>query len=766
MASNNQNNNSINIAELFQEYKSKWPWFAISVFMFVSMGVAYALLKKPVFNVHASVLISQEDQSGGAADAMKQFSMGDMFGGMSTVDDELAVMSSHDVLRSTVKELGLNKSYTVRRNFFNREFRYKNEPIEMLCDDAIQDTLRSGLFFKVKVNDNLRVDIEVKVNGKDLIEVEDKTFPVTLETVYGTFIFNKTKYFDEIFNDCGSFKEYVSFGGYDAVAENLNKELFIGIPDKKANVIALDYQTPYIHFGKKIINTVIEKYNQKGIAEKQQKDYKTAQFVDTRLESLINELNESEQIIEEYKRKNDVASVEAEASYRYSRKNSLENQLINVETEFEILQLTREFIANPENKYAMIPFASGTGAAKEGIEAYNTLILERIKLENNAKSGNVSLQALNKQIDSMRENIIETIDKTYESTSIRINELRSQYNQSQAKLSDVPAQEREYLGLKRQQSVKQELYLYLLKKQEETALNIANTMSRGQIIDEAYAFNEPVSASKKKIVLMFFIMGLLAPVGYFYVRNLLRNKFSTKGELEKKTSVPILGEICTSKRNDVLVVKNGGSTSTAELFRLVRSNLQFVLNGNSDKVILTTSTIAGEGKSFVSINLAASFAMLGKKVCLVGMDIRKPQLANYLSLPTGIGLTQYLSSDQYSLTDIIIKAPVMENFDIIQAGPIPPNPAELLISEKVDEMFSQLRGMYDYIIIDSAPVGMVSDTFELVRVSDATVYVCRANHSTTNEIKFFNNLYENSRLKKMALVVNGTQSRKGYGYGY
>ncbi len=766
MSTVNKKQNDLNIAELIQEYKSKWYYFAISVFVFLVIGVAYALIKKPVYNVHASVLISTEDQSGGANQVMKQFNMGDMFGGSSTVDDELAVIASHSVLRSTVEDLGLNISYTVRKNFFKREFRYKNEPVELICNKSIQDTLRSSLLFKLKIDDNQLVSIDAKANNKDLIEVEGLKFPITLETIYGTFVFNKTKYFDELFNENGAFKEYITLGGYDAVAENFNKELMIGIPSKKANVITLDYQTTNIHYGTDIINKIIYNYNKKGIEDKQLKDSKTAEFINTRLESLVTELDASEELLEAYKRSHNIASVGAEASYQFGRKNTLENQLISAETEFEILQMTRDFISNPVNKYAMIPYASGEGAATGIISSYNALIAERIKLENNAKANNIALQALSKQIDALRENIIATLDKSHENSLIRLNELREQVQKSQTKLGEIPAQEREYLSMKRHQSIKEQLYMYLLQQQEETALNIANTMARGIVIDNAYAYNEPVSASRKKLVLIFLFLGFCAPIAYFYLRNLLRNKFETKEELQKNTNIPILGEVCTSKHSDVLVVRDGGSTSAAELFRLIRSNLQFVLNDPSEKVMLVTSTVSGEGKSFIAINLASSFALLGKKVCLIGMDIRKPQLANYLNLPTHTGLTQYLASEQYKTTDIILKSSEVENLDIIQAGPVPPNPAELLMSEKVDQLFEQLRKQYDYIIIDSAPIGMVSDSLTLSRVTDATVYVCRANYSTYSNVKYFNSIYEEKRLKKMSLIVNGTKATKGYGYGY
>lgn len=251
------------------------------------------------------------------------------------------------------------------------------------------------------------------------------------------------------------------------------------------------------------------------------------------------------------------------------------------------------------------------------------------------------------------------------------------------------------------------------------------------------------------------------------MRKLVRSKFETKDELEQMTRVPLLGEVCIDKSGKTVVVKQKGSSTVSELFRLIRANLQFIMSGREDKVVLMTSTVSGEGKTFVSINLAASLAMLeNKKVLLVGMDIRSPRLAEYLSINVSHGLTEYLSSEKISLDDIIIKEPIQKNLDIITAGPVPPNPSELLMLDRVDELFAQLRTKYDYIIVDSAPVGMVSDTFTLARISDVTIYVCRANYTSLRDVNFINNLYEENRLKKMSLVVNGTTSKKGYGYGY
>lgn len=755
-------NSNINLVELYQEYKSKWWWFVVSVVVCCGLAFLYSMRKNPIYQVNASVLISQEDQSSGSS-MMKMFSLGDMFGGYSSVDDQLMVMSSHGVLKQTVKDLQLNKNYYVRENILKGKPCYKNVPVEIYYEPTIADTLSTVLGFRVKVDDKENVEIRVKA-GKDVIaEVEGKKFPVSVDTPYGVFVFNKTKDFEK----GESMREYISIMSYDLAAEGVGKTVSISIPNKKANLIQLSVKSPIISKSKDILNTIVANYNRVGIEEKKTKGQKTAEFIDGRLESLSHELNASEQEVEDYKRSNQLTDVRAEATYLMEKRGALEAQLVSAETEFEILNMVRKFVANPENRYSLVPSTAAggeTGAAAEAIKTYNELVLERMKLQNNAKTNNASLRAISEQIDALRGNINTTLDKAVEASLVKLRELRQKSNESMSKLGEIPRQEREYTTIKRQQSIKAQLYVYLLQQREETNLSIANSMPRGVIIDEAYSIFEPVSMSRKRMLMIAFILGLAIPVGLLYMKNKFKNRFETRSELEKYTSVPILGEVCESRRKETLVVN--GSSSIAELFRLIRSNLQFILNGRDDKVILVTSTVSGEGKSFVSVNLAGTLALLGKRVLLVGMDIRKPQLANYLHLQSEPGLTQYLSSDNYTLKDIIRVAPAMKNMDVIVAGPVPPNPAELLASSKLDNMFDELKDVYDYIIVDSAPVGMVSDTFVLDRVANATVYVCRANYSSLKDVEFLNHVYADKRLKKMSLVVNGTVAHNGYGYGY
>ncbi len=751
----------IDFVALFMDCKAKWYYFVISFVFCMALAVLYNYVRKPLFQVKTSVVISQEDQSA-TGSMMKGSGMAELFGEGASVDNELLIITSHSVLKETVKDLQINKSYKVKKNLLKREYRYKNSPIEIICDDAIADTMMAYMKFKIKVDETENITMKVYADGNKLFNLEDLRFPASVKTPYGSFVFNKTQFFEE----GEDLRVDVSFTGYHPAAESLQQVVMAYLPDKKADVIELSMNNTNPTYAKDVLSQIVENYNKRGIDEVISKNLKTVEFIDLRLDGLTSELSDAEREIEKYKIENQIVNVGAEASYLYNRTNELENNLVSAETEFEILSMTRDFLSNPENKYSLIPNVSGSGAAGAEIGGYNSLVLERLKLMNNAKANNKALKAIEDQLDTLRASIVETLDKSYETSLFRLNELKAQTNKSQAKLSGMPTQEREYRDLQRRQEIKQEIYLFLLERREEAALNTANAMPRGIIIDDAYRINEPLSWSTKKLLLAFLFLSICAPIGYFYLRRMLRTKFSTKEEVEQISNIPILGEMCTSQSGEALVVKSGGSSSAAELFRLIRSNLQFILGGMNDKVVVVTSTVSGEGKSFISINLAASLAMLGKKVLLVGMDIRCPKLAEYLNLKPNKGLTEYLSSQSIGIDDIIIKDAIQENMDIIVAGPIPPNPSELLALSRVDELFNSLRENYDYIIVDSAPVGMVSDTFSLARISDATVYVCRTNYTNLKDIEYINSLYADNRLKRMSLVVNGTETKKGYGYGY
>jgi len=749
----------INFSKIGKEYASKWYVFAICVVVCVALAWFYGKISPQPYEVKANLLITNDGGSDGGG-------LSALLGQSANVHDEFFSVGSHSVLKDVARELSLNKVHRTRKGFMQYDFNYRNYPVDVECAPALPDTLRSVLLFTVKVDKKGKADVKASCKGEEFARVKNAAFPVKMQTPYGDFTIVKT----DNFVDGKSLKTKIALMGYDDAAEEVAHNVEFDIPSRKASIISMCYPTPYVSYAKDVLNCIIATYNQRGLDEKNVHNRKSLDFIDSRLALLGQELVGSEENIENFKKNNGIVDMRADVEYQMTKKGQLEQLLVTAETELQIVKMVRDFISDPANQRELVPATLAGSVQGNGtdnfIGTYNNLILKRIELQQNAHSGNAALAAIDTQIDAMRKNLLSTINKSYESTQLKVNELRSQMGTAENELGNVPSRERAYRDIVRQQSIKEKLYVYLLQQREQTHLILANSQFKGQVIDEAYAVNDPLGLSTKMKMLIGFIVGvLLAAVG-LYVRGLFRNKFSTRDELEDLTSIPVLGEMSNVRSGETLVVRSGGSTSAAELFRLIRTNLQFMLGASGSKVVLLTSSTSGEGKSFIAINLASSLALLGKKVVLVGLDIRKPKLQEYLGLPASHGFTEYVAGDTLSVNDIICRnANDVKGLDVITAGPICPNPSELLYMSKVETFFSYLREHYDYIIVDSAPVGLVSDTFTLAKYADATVYVCRVNYTTKSDIRFANTLYSEGRLKNLSLVVNGTSAHKTYGYG-
>lgn len=753
----NKKSEFIDLGAIAHEYISKWYWFVISVVICVAMGFLAARIIKPKYSVNANVLISQDEKGGMSGLG----AIGDLFGAQASVDDEIFVISSHSVYRDVVKELGSNKIHKVRLGFLNHVLSYPDYPLDVIAAPGIIDTLRTPIVFKFKVDEDGMTSVKAKADGEVIADVKGQKLPVSLNTAYGHFVIDTTAYFvpgEELRGD-------ISIIGYDAAAELLDEDVTASIGSKRSNAIQLNIVTVNPDYGKDVLNGIITKYNERGIAEKNLEGEKTAKFIDERLAIISSDLRDAEDDIQSYKENKGIIDVSAEATYQTAVRATAEQELLQSETEAEIIKMTGAFIADPANAYSLIPMTTENTGLQEAIKTYNELVLQRMALAANAKPNNKALKVLDEQIDAMRSTISTSVIKAYDNLSVVIREQRSQLNKAMGRLGTVPEQEREFLNMKRQQQVKQQLYMFLLQKREETAMMLANATPKGVIVDEAFALNKPVNLSKKMILLIALFIGLCIPPALLYIRKILRTKFDTKEEVEAIVDVPVLGEICNDKSGRALVTVAGDHSSTTELFNLLRSRLPFVL-GADEKVVMLTSTRSGEGKSFVSINLAADMALLNKKVLLIGMDIRKPRLSEYLNIAPRFGLTQYLASKEISVDSLITHDDAANGLDVIVAGPVPPNPAELLSSQRLDDLMAELRKRYDYIFIDSAPVGMVSDTFTLDRLADATIYVVRADYTSRSDLRFIDEIYEDKRLKKLSIVINGTATKRGYGYGY
>ena len=750
----------INIGTIFNSYLSKWYLFVISIIGCLILGFLYIRVHQTKYGIRASVLIQQEDANPMAA-AMG--GLGDLFGASGNVDDEVFVISSHSLYRDAIRDLGLNKTHYTRLGFLKKELSYPDYPIDVTFDENIADTLSVMLNFKVKVNEDGSSKIRIKDKNGKIEEVENVRLPHSFNTPYGLFTVESTEHFptgQEVTST-------ILVTGYHAAAEDFAEDISIEIGNKRTNVIQMAYNTPNTDLGKALLNQIITQYNERCIREKNIQGLKTAEFIEQRVALIGADLGDIEKRIQDFKENQAIVDVEAEAVYQTTKRGELETELLKTETQLEILKLTREFVSDSDNKYELIPSTVELKALNDAITEYNLMLIERNEMLRTVNSDNSIIVKLTNRIDTMRANIISTIDQFYNSMKVTIRDIENKIASTSSRLGNIPGQERAAVDLLRQREVKQQLYIFILERQEENAMMMANATPKGLTVDEPYVLKEPLGMSSMVILIFMLIIGMCLPPVYLYVLKLIRNRIESREEVESRTTAPIIGEICTVNSESPLVVSPTSTSTATELFRLMRSNMLYIFNEETGKVALLTSSTSGEGKTFISINLAASLALLNKKVVVVGMDIRAPKLAADLGLSNSNGLTQYLASSEVTIDDIIMHDAIKELplLDVIVAGPVPPNPAELLISKKVDNLFKELRQRYDYIIVDSAPVGMVSDTFALNRISDATIYVTRINKTTTQDIDFIEDICENSRLKKLSIVVNGVKNKKVYGYG-
>ena len=750
----------VDFSAFIRKYRRYWWLFLLSLLACMALAFAYLKYAKRIYNVKAVVLVAQEDNGAGAgANLLKSMKL---MGQGSKVDDEMIVFSSQELCTQVVKQLGINHNYLEDKGWYKPEKdHYNTSPIEVIAPEEMFDTL-SSVKFKIDLDKAGKADIKANSGKEKLANVKGVTLPTTLKTTYGTFAIKTTDHYKQG-------KPYhitARLTGNQMLGERLNKRIKVKLASKKSNGINLNIAESNKSRGKDILNKLIELYNERGQHEKDEQAINTAKFIDERLALIYKGLTSSEADIESYKRANKIVDPELQVKSAIAKQEITDRAIVRLETNKQLLGMVKDFVSNPANKHSYIPFEVDSSAASGSIRAYNNLLTKRQELAQSAKGDNLALKQIDEQIETMHHNVLQGLNSSIKGVDLQLNKVRNQANATAGDLGQVPTQEREARELMRQQGIQNTLYTFLLEKREENALVLAATTPKGKIVDHAYSETTPISPNKMITLALALLAGLMLPMLLVYMKDLFTTKFSNQEELEEISQVPFIGHIHHNRHNTPLVVKDGKTSSIVELFRYVRNNLQFLLNKEDDKVILVTSSVSGEGKSFISTNIASSFALLGKRVALVGMDIRSPKLASMLDLNEMPGVTSYLSRGDVTLDQIAQPCKEVNGLDVFVGGAIPPNPSELLLSDRVKDFFHDLREQYDVIIVDSAPVAQVSDSFALDKYSNATVYVTRANYTRRNLIKFMNRIAANKQLKNMCVVLNDTKPSNDNTYGY
>ncbi|MEG1685974.1 MAG: polysaccharide biosynthesis tyrosine autokinase, partial [Bacteroides sp.] len=642
---------------------------------------------------------------------------------------------------------------------------YTKTPLTLDVDEKIADTLKYPLTIKAQMMNNGQVKIEGKY-GKGKFEETIAKLPGMLNTPIGTFMLSanalvKPEYDKEII---------ITVNRTMNVVQKYLALLNVEPTSKTTSVINLLLSETNVDRGVDFLNKLIEMYNLDTNEDKNKVAKNTAKFIDERLEKINIELGMTERDLESYKKKEGITNLTADAKIFMQENSEYQKKRVEVETQLRLVKSLQEYMLNKANGLdKLVP--ANIGLADKSLltlsEKYNELILERGRILRTTSDENPVIINLTSSIKALHANILTSLSGVYQSLNISKKDLDYQANLYNTRIENVPTQEREYTERARQQQIKAELFLMLLQKREENSLALAVTANSAKIIDEALATDNPVSPKKPLFYLIALLLGCAIPVIALYLIEYFSLKIKNRVELEKLTNITILGEVNQSSTGETLVVKENHNNHSTEAFRGIRTNLKFLVGSEGHKVLMVTSSVPGEGKTFISMNLAISISLVGKKVALVGMDVRKPMLANYFAVDGKKGATNYISGMETDLNSLIQPSGINDNFKIVTSGIIPPNPAELLMSERLDSMIEQLKKQFDYIILDCAPVSLVTDSLILSRVADATIYVSRANYTYKKTISWINELVREKKLPSLSILLNGVEKEKsGYGYGY
>ena len=554
------------------------------------------------------------------------------------------------------------------------------------------------------------------------------------------------------------------------VAKDYCGSLTIEPTSKTTSVAVLSLKNSNIQRGKDFINKLLEMYNINTNNDKNEIAQKTAEFIDERIGIISRELGSTEADLESFKRNAGITDLNSDAQIALAGNAEYEKKRVENQTQINLVEDLRKYMLNNDNE--VIPGNIGLQdvALAGAIDRYNEMLIERKRLLRTSTESNPTIVNLDVSIRAMKENVRITLEQVLRGLMITKTDFGREAKRYSQRISDAPGQERQFVSISRQQEIKAGLYLMLLQKREENAITLAATANNAKIIDDAIADNIPVYPRGKMIYLVALILGIGFPVGIIYLIGLTKFKIEGRSDVEKLTSLPIVGDIpLTDEKQGAIAVFENQNNLMSETFRNIRTNLQFMLD-NDKKVILVTSTVSGEGKSFISANLAISLSLLGKKVVIVGLDIRKPGLNKVFNIPRKeFGITQYLANPEKNLMDLVQLSDVSKNLYILPGGTVPPNPTELLARDGLDKAIETLKKNFDYVILDTAPVGMVTDTLLIGRVADLSVYVCRADYTHKNEYTLINELAENNKLPSLCTVINGLDLKRrkyGYYYGY
>lgn len=759
-----------------------WQWFVLSLIICLSAAAIKLRYTTPMYQSYAKLLI-KDDNNGGRRGGRSYIANSSTLGMMTNtegIDNEMEILKSTQLATEAVKQLKLYTVYTLEGRIKDHLL-YKNQPVNVDLDMAHIETLKRPISLVIDKDENGKLHVTgTYTHVPEDPDKPSKTYainrtfdvlPARISTSVGiiTFTANTLSPMPEDRN------ELVTIYPPKMIAGKYSGALTVNQLSKSTSIAGLTLTDEMPQRANDYLKQLVFSYNMQANEDKNEIAMRTEQFINSRLEKINTELGATEGSLEATKRQYKIVSPEATGTLGFTNTDQFTQKLADMDMQIELLHSLQQYMNEPGNKYQTLPSNVGLNdaAASTLINDYNKIVMERNRLLRSANENSPTITPLTAQLDDLSSSIRRAMTQVQRNAQIQRNSILQEYNRYSSMIYSSPEQERVLNQIGRQQEVKSGLYLMLLQKREENSISLAATADKGKLIDDPVSFGQ-ISPKKSIILLIALVIGLAIPAIVLFLINFFRYKIEGHEDVARLTTLPIIGDVAiaseTAKTKADIVVHENQNNVMEEVFRSIRSNIQFMLK-EDQKVIMFTSTTSGEGKTFTAANLAVSFALLGKKVLVMGLDIRKPRLTNLFELKDkNIGITNLLVHDNPTREDIcanILNSGVNRNLDIMPAGPIPPNPAELVSRESLDNIFAALRKEYDYIIVDTAPVGLVTDTLMIARVADLTVYMCRADYTPKSSFEFINSLSAQKKLPQISIVINGIDmSKKKYGYYY
>ena len=758
----------IRIQDLWGLFVPKWRWFVLSLFVTMSVAVLYLMSTPAIYTRSAAILVKDDSKSGSSGGAMSEFSDMGIFRSNTNINNELFTLKSPALMTEVVRRLRLNETYTVRKGLKNVDL-YKANPVAVTFGEVMEKPVS----FTIRIDSKDAFTISgLKVAGAESENTFAGRMGDSIQTVAGTLFISPTKFYSDA---CIGTSIRYAIGKADAAADRYLHALRVELGSKEATIINLSINDTSIARAEDILNTLIEVYNEKWIQDKNQIAVSTSQFIGDRLSVIESELGHVDENISSFKSEHLLPDVQAASSLYMAQSAENKKELLTLNTQ---LSTARYILKELKEKSLNQPLPTNSGIANSNIEnqinEYNNMVLNRNRLIANSSEKNPLVKDLASSLQSMQRTIIQSVDNLIVSLNTQIHSIRQQEATTTSQLASNPSQAKYLLSVERQQKVKEELYLYLLQKREENELSQAFTAYNTRVITAPRGSTLPTAPIKKNILLIAFALGLFIPAVTIFIMENMNTRVRGRKDLDNM-NIPFVGEIPMdnntkkkmgkkAKENEYdIVVKEKNRNMINEAFRVVRTNLEFMAQGN--KVVMISSMNPGSGKTFITMNLAISFAIKGKKVVVVDLDMRRASLSTYVDKPK-TGISNYLGGQVSDWKEIVVNNIVHASLDVIPVGTIPPNPSELLFSSKMEILIESLRKEYDFVFIDCPPVEIVADTSIIAKWADITLFIVRSGLMEREMLPVVDNYYAERKFNNMALLLNGTTVAYGGKYGY